>query len=226
MILIQELSLENYRNIKTLDLKNLKHLNILVGPSDCGKTNLLRAIEYASKLQYGHKSLLCKECENKADQIESAGLLVSPDDSYLRKDSISIKIQFNEKELEKLKIPRKRIRKEAYGEIKDIIKYPDFPKEIAEKTFNIKVHIGNEIKEIPAIATESVLVSLERANLKPPSKCRSGECGFCRSLLVSGKVFVAPVGDGRRAADKKFNFIHPCYSYPLTDLEIIVPRDI
>ena len=102
MILIQELSLENYRNIKALELKGLRHLNILVGPSDCGKTNLLRAIESVFKLQYGYRRLLCKECENKADQIESAGLFISRDDSYLRKDSISIKIQFNEKELEKL----------------------------------------------------------------------------------------------------------------------------
>lgn len=132
---------------------------------------------------------------------------------------------FIDKELEKLNIPQKRIRKEAYGEIKDIMKFPEYPKEVAEKTFKIKVHIGHEIKDIPAVATESILVSLERANLKPPSKCRSGECGFCRSLLVSGEVFIAPLGDGRRAADKKFNFIHPCYSYPISNLEIIVPRD-
>ncbi len=131
-----------------------------------------------------------------------------------------------DKELEKLSIPQKRIRKEAYGEIKDIMTYPDYPQEVAEKTFKIKAHIGNETKEIPAIATESILVALERANLKPPSKCRSGECGFCRSLLLLGKVYVAPVGDGRRGADKKFNFIHPCYSYPITNIEIRIPRDI
>ena len=132
---------------------------------------------------------------------------------------------FIDRELNKLNIPPKRIRKEAYGEIKDILKYPGFPQEVAGKTFKIKVKIGNISKEVPAIATESVLVALERANLAPPSKCRSGECGFCRSLLISGEIFVSPKCDGRRAADKKFNFFHPCSSYPISNIEIDIPRD-
>jgi ferredoxin-NADP reductase len=131
---------------------------------------------------------------------------------------------FVDKELEKLNLPKKRIRKEVYGEIKDIINFPGFPKEVAEKTFKIKVQIGNQIKVIPALATETITVAMERAKLAPPSSCRSGECGLCRSLLISGKIFISPVNDGRRAADKKFNFFHPCSSYPISDLEIIVPR--
>ena len=67
---------------------------------------------------------------------------------------------------------------------------------------------------------------MERANLAPPSQCRSGECGFCRSLLVSGEVYVLPDSDGRRAADRQFGYIHPCASYPLSDLEVTVPRDL
>lgn len=137
-----------------------------------------------------------------------------------------IMYDFVDKELEKLDLPKKRIRKELYGEIKDVINFPGFPKEVAEKTFKIKVHIGNQIKEIPALATETVTVAMERAKLAPPSSCRSGECGLCRSLLISGKLFISPVNDGRRAADKKFNFFHPCSSYPITDLEIVVPRSI
>jgi ferredoxin-NADP reductase len=135
-----------------------------------------------------------------------------------------IMYDFVDKELEKLNLPLKRIRKEVYGEIKEIVNFPGFPKEVAEKTFKIKVHIGNQIKEIPALATETITVAMERANLAPPSSCRSGECGICRSLLVSGDLFISPINDGRRAADKKFNFFHPCSSYPISDLEIIVPR--
>ena len=94
------------------------------------------------------------------------------------------------------------------------------------KTFKIKVGIGNQLKEIPAISTETVTVAMERAKLAPPSSCRSGECGICRALLVSGNLYISPINDGRRAADKKFNFIYPCSSYPITNLEIIVPRSI
>jgi len=132
---------------------------------------------------------------------------------------------FLDKELETLNLRQKFIRKEAFGEIKDIITYPGYPKEVAEKTFKLKVNMNGITKEIPAIATESVLVAIERANLFPPSKCRSGECGFCRSLLNSGEVFISPIGDGRREADKKFGFFHPCYSYPISDLEVTIPKD-
>ncbi|MBY9016955.1 MAG: iron-sulfur cluster-binding domain-containing protein [Candidatus Lokiarchaeota archaeon] len=137
-----------------------------------------------------------------------------------------IMYNFVEEELNKFKLPVKRIRREAFGEVKDILTNPDFPKEVAEKIFKIKVHIGNLLKEIPAIATESVLIALERANLNPPSKCRSGECGFCRSLLIDGKVYINPVSDWRKGGDKKFNYFHPCASYPISDLEIKIPRDI
>ena len=133
---------------------------------------------------------------------------------------------FVDKELEKLNLPLNRIRKEAYGEIKEIVNFTGFPKEVAERIFKIKVHIGNQIKEIPALASETVTIAMERANLAPPSSCRSGECGLCRSLLISGKIFISPVNDGRRAADKKFNFFHPCSSYPISDLEIVVPRSV
>ncbi len=133
---------------------------------------------------------------------------------------------FVEKELEKFNLHHKRVRREAFGEIKDILSNPDFPQDVADKVFKIKTHIGSLIKDIPAKATESVLVALERANLNPPSKCRSGECGFCRSLLISGDVYINPVSDWRKAGDKKFDFFHPCASYPITDLEIKIPRKL
>jgi len=136
-----------------------------------------------------------------------------------------IMYNFVQEELKKFNLPAKRIRREAFGEVKDILTHPDFPKEVAEKVFKVKVHIGEQTKEIPAMATESVLVALERANLNPPSKCRSGECGFCRSLLIDGDVYINPVSDWRKGADKKYNYFHPCASYPISDLEINIPRD-
>ncbi len=137
-----------------------------------------------------------------------------------------IMYEFVANELKRFDLPQKRIRREAFGEIKDIVNYPEFPKEVAEKSFKVKVHIGSITKEIPAMATESILVAMERANLAPPSKCRSGECGFCRSLLISGDIYISPVSDWRKAADKKFRYFHPCYSYPISNLEIIVPRHL
>ncbi len=133
---------------------------------------------------------------------------------------------FVEKELQRFNLPKKQIRREAFGEIKDIINYPDFPQDLAEKSFELEVIMGNVTKKIPSLATESVLVALERANLTPPSKCRSGECGFCRSHLISGNIYVSPISDWRRSADKKYNFFHPCSSYPISNLKIDVPRHV
>ncbi len=131
---------------------------------------------------------------------------------------------FIDKELSKFNLPTNRIRKEVYGEVKDIVSLPNYPKKMAEKSFKIKVRIGNLSKDIPANAHESVLVAMERAKLAPPSVCRSGQCGFCRSELISGEIFVNPKNDGRRTADKILKYFHPCSSYPLSNLEMEIPR--
>jgi ferredoxin-NADP reductase/ferredoxin len=137
-----------------------------------------------------------------------------------------IMYNFVDNEIAKFELPPKKIRKEAFGEAKDVLSIPGYPQEIAEKIFKIIVHVGNLSKEIPALATETILVALERANFAPPSKCRSGECGFCRSRLVSGEIFISPISDWRRNADKKFNYFHPCSSYPTSDIEIVIPRTL
>ena len=131
---------------------------------------------------------------------------------------------FIDKEVSKFNLPTNRIRKEVFGEVKDVVLLPNYPKKMAEKSFKIKVRIGNLSKDIPANAHESVLVAMERAKLTPPSVCRSGQCGFCRSKLISGEIFVNPRNDGRRAADKILKYFHPCSSYPLSNLEIEIPR--
>ena len=134
--------------------------------------------------------------------------------------------QFVEQELAKLDLPRRRIRREVYGELENVTRSPGFPREVADRTFRLKAHVGGISVEVPARAVETVLVAMERANLAPPSECRSGECGFCRTLLVEGDVYISPESDGRRAADKRFGYIHPCASYPITNLEVAIPRAV
>jgi ferredoxin-NADP reductase len=134
--------------------------------------------------------------------------------------------QFVENELATFGLPRRRVRREVYGIPKDVRDAPGYPQATAGETFELTVQIGGTRAQIPARADETVLVAMERAGLAPPSQCRSGECGFCRSRLVRGDVYVLPDSDGRRAADKQFGYIHPCASYPLADLETAVPRDV
>ena len=82
----------------------------------------------------------------------------------------------------------------------------------------------NAIADNDAEATfENTIVALERAGIKNNSRCRSGACGFCRTELREGDVFVAPEGDGRRRADKQFGYIHACSTWPLSDCTIRIP---
>jgi len=134
--------------------------------------------------------------------------------------------RFLEGELTKLDLPRRRVRREVWGELTDVASQPGFPSEAVGRIFQIKVKMNGFSTEIPAWATETVLVAMERANLASPSLCRSGECGYCRSLLLGGEVFVAPDSDDRRAADQKLGYIHPCSAYPLSDLEIETPGEV
>ena len=85
------------------------------------------------------------------------------------------------------------------------------------------MHIGFDTYEVPAKSTETLLVAMERAGLRVPSKCRAGGCGFCHSRLISGEFSIAGA-DKRRLADLKFGYIHPCCSYPDSDMEIVVPK--
>ena len=84
--------------------------------------------------------------------------------------------------------------------------------------------MGGATAGVPARATETLLVALERGELAPPSQCRSGECGFCRARLIQGDAYLLPDADGRRAADKEAGYLHLCASYPLSDLELDVAR--
>ena len=95
-----------------------------------------------------------------------------------------------------------------------------FPPDKKGKEFRLTVVIRGEKKTIPVRSDEPILWAIEKAGIKAPSHCRSGECGWCHSRLISGDVYVRPDGDGRRLADRKFGWIHPCASYALGDVEI------
>jgi len=68
--------------------------------------------------------------------------------------------------------------------------------------------------------------AIEKAKVNLNNHCRSGECGFCHSKLVSGDVYVSENNDGRRLADLKYGYIHPCSAYPKSDIVIELPSDL
>ena len=130
---------------------------------------------------------------------------------------------FAKTELPKLGLKDRRIRKELPGEYGDPTGDAAYPKEAAGKEFALTVLIRGKEMTLSCRADQTLLDALEKAGVRAPSHCRSGECGWCHSRLVSGDVYIPEDTDGRRAADKKFGWVHPCCSYPLSDVTIDVP---
>ena len=129
---------------------------------------------------------------------------------------------FVDKEIETLGLRKKFIRHELFGEYFNPAKEADYPKDVAPE-FKITVRIAGTEQTITAPADTSILRSLEANGIAAPAHCRSGECGWCHSKLVSGEVYCPKSVDGRREADYIYGYIHPCCSFPLSDLVIEVP---
>lgn len=126
-------------------------------------------------------------------------------------------------QIAELKLENKFIRFQSNGQIENPANLPDFPKDAVNKTFLCKVmHNGNLVATVACSATETLLVALEREGLETRSLCRSGDCGFCRAKLIKGHVFIPEGIDSRRLADSSYGIIHPCCSYPMSDMTLVI----
>ena len=122
-------------------------------------------------------------------------------------------------EIEKLGVPRRKIKCEAYGPPDDVTKEPGWPKGLSpDATFTVEV-VGRVRKTFKARAGEPLLNSMEREGIVIPAVCRSGQCMVCHAKLVSGKVFT-PGYVMHKASDAEFGYIHPCMSYPIENIKI------
>ena len=131
---------------------------------------------------------------------------------------------FLDEQIKTLNLERKWVRHELQGEVHNPKSLPDYPQnvDVAEKV-SITVHICDETYEFTANSEDTILQSLEKNGIAAPAHCRSGECGWCHSLLIKGSVYSPKKLEHRREADIDFNYIHPCCTLPLSDIEIDVP---
>ena len=127
-----------------------------------------------------------------------------------------IMTDFCMKALQTLKASHNHIRREVFGSRQDIQNEEGWPKELTgNETF--KITVGDKV--INAGPSESILTSLERANIRINVCCRSYECSLCRIKLVDGKVLM-PRGVALRLTDTKFGYIHSCKAYPISNVKI------
>lgn len=119
--------------------------------------------------------------------------------------------------------PKKKKKKKSKDE--EEVEEPEV--EVSEQTptelptqYNIKVFSNDEEYNVTCFENQTILSALELSNVRVRSKCKCGECGYCRSLLLWGTIRVKDGMEHRRKADIKFNYIHPCCSYPTSDITI------
>lgn len=127
--------------------------------------------------------------------------------------------EFTDEQLKLLSINPKYIRHELFGEYTAPSHDAAYPSSVPSK-ITITVRTDGNDTSIVADSSVTILRSLETNGIFSPAQCRSGECGWCHSKLVSGDIYTPASMDKRRAADQIFGYIHPCCSFPLTDIVI------
>ena len=184
------------------DILLKKELNELA--ARCEKIKVVHVLSQEEKAGYEHGFLSADLINKYKCEGDYSVFVCGPQKMY----------DYEREELKKLGIRNKFIRYELAG----LSKAPD-----KDERYSLVVEKRGELFSINCWSKETILVALERAGIEAPSRCRSGECGFCHSHLISGEVYVPEGLDYRRLADKDFGCIHPCCSFPLGDLELNVP---
>ena len=109
--------------------------------------------------------------------------------------------------LSEFNIPKKAVHYENF--------FVDYiPSEVKE--YDLKVIMKNDFVITKCHSDETLLVAMEKAGIKAPSMCRVGICGFCRSILLDGKIKM--IGSSMKKAEAYNDYIHPCVTYPESDI--------
>ena len=169
MIILKEIEIENYKNIKYANLCGLRDLNILIGPNNCGKTSLLNAINVLSELEFGSGLIYphCSKCDKAcrlSDDIIGFRYQLKTKESYLDKKNTEISFFFNEDEIEK-QVPgvlEKQIELLSKTDA-------DYKKELILKSHS--KHDGNLIGEhISIFANKDILNNIKKSILFCPDE--------------------------------------------------------
>ncbi len=176
----------------------------------CDHVRVIHVLSEPEEGWTGETGFLTKELIGKYTQGDTSYFICGPQVMYA----------YMLKQLEEMNVPKRRIRCEVFGQAADITKDTSYPSEIKDSVFDLRVEQGTASQVIPARADESIAAALERAGIVIHTRCRSGACGICRIKVLSGRYHVRTENDGRRAADKEFNYVHACAAYPLSDLTV------
>ncbi len=122
-----------------------------------------------------------------------------------------------------------------YARINDLLKELDIAKKFVrhdlfrgeielknDEEFSLTVLCGEDKCTMKCRGSETLLQAMEKNGIAAPNHCHVGVCGFCRSKLISGKV--KTIDENIRMADKVYNYVHPCVTYPESDIILQLPN--
>ena len=198
-----------YGSVSSDDIILKKELEAL----ECDKVHVVHVLSGDEPDWQGERGFITADLIKKYSKDDTSYFICGPQAMY----------RFLREEIKKVGAPARRIRFEVFGQAKDISVFPGFPAEKKDETYTITVMRGRQEDRIPARACESIVTACERAGIILLTDCRSGECGFCRTKVISGDYYVNPENDGRRAQDKASGYVHACAAYPLSDMTIKIP---
>ena len=178
----------------------------------CNKFKLVNVLSHEEIDECENGFITAELIKKYAPEVDYSSFLCGPQAMY----------DFVDKEIATLGLRRKFVRHELFGEYFNPSKEADYPSNVAPE-FKVTVRIAGTEQTITASADTSLLRSLEANGIAAPAHCRSGECGWCHSRLVSGEVYTPKSVYGRREADFIYGYIHPCCAFPLSDVTIEVP---
>ncbi len=93
----------------------------------------------------------------------------------------------------------------------------------ASETTSIEVRIHGKTRTIAHAAGDTILGSVQRAGLKPPSSCKAGNCATCMAFLAEGEATMR-VNNALDADEVEEGWILTCQAIP-TSPEVIVDYD-
>ena len=179
----------------------------------CPKFRVVHVLSDEEKAGYEHGFITAELIKKYAPaDAEYSVFLCGPEGMY----------RFLKPEIEKLALPERLFRRKMIDVTKTPWELDGYPQQCRDKIFNLTVRQGDREYKLSASANETVLTAIERAGIKAPSRCRSGECGWCRSRMLQGSVFIPQENELRRWADKEYGYIHPCSSFPTSDIVLEV----
>ena len=149
----------------------------------------------------GLKGFIDKDIISKYSSNDSTYFICGPKAMY----------DFVLKELNELKVNKRRIRKEVYQD-----NYSDVKRE----KYTLEVVRGIDSTFIDCYSNESLALALEKARIKIHTRCRSGVCGICRVRVLDGEYYIPKDNDLRRQTDKEFGYVHSCSTYPRSNIKI------